>query len=57
MADEPTGNLNSRTRKEIMDLFKTLNKEGQTIVMVSHYPENIAFSTRTIPLKDGRLGG
>jgi putative ABC transport system ATP-binding protein len=40
-----------------MDLFKTLNKEGQTIVMVSHYPENIAFSTRTIPLKDGRLGG
>jgi putative ABC transport system ATP-binding protein len=53
MADEPTGNLDSRTGKEIMDLFKTLNKEGQTIVMVTHNPENMAFSTRTIFLKDG----
>jgi len=57
MADEPTGNLDSKTGKEIMDLFKTLNKEGQTIVMVTHNPENMAFSTRTISLKDGRLGG
>lgn len=55
MADEPTGNLDSRTGKEIMDLFKTLNKEGQTIVMVTHNPENMAFSTRTIFLKDGRV--
>ena len=55
MADEPTGNLDSRTGKEIMDLFKTLNKEGQTIVMVTHNPENIGFSTRTIFLKDGRV--
>src|SRR5512139_575073 len=57
MADEPTGNLDSRTGKEIMDLFNTLNEEGQTIVMVTHNPENMAFSTRTIFLKDGRLGG
>jgi putative ABC transport system ATP-binding protein len=57
MADEPTGNLDSKTGKEIMDLFKTLNKDGQTIVMVTHNPENMAFSTRTISLKDGRLGG
>jgi len=55
MADEPTGNLDSRTGKEIMDLFKTLNKEGQTIVMVTHNPENMGFSTRTIFLKDGRV--
>jgi putative ABC transport system ATP-binding protein len=55
MADEPTGNLDSRTGKEIMDLFKTLNEEGQTIVMVTHNPENTAFSTRTISLKDGRV--
>ena len=57
MADEPTGNLDSKTGKEIMDLFNTLNEEGQTIVMVTHNPENMAFSTRTIFLKDGRLGG
>ncbi len=55
MADEPTGNLDSKTGKEIMDLFKTLNEEGQTIVMVTHNPENMAFSTRTIFLKDGRV--
>jgi len=55
MADEPTGNLDSKTGKEIMDLFKSLNEEGQTIVMVTHNPENIAFSTRTLFLKDGRV--
>jgi putative ABC transport system ATP-binding protein len=55
MADEPTGNLDSKTGKEIMGLFKTLNEEGQTIVMVTHNPENTAFSTRTIFLKDGRI--
>ena len=57
MADEPTGNLDSKTGKEIMDLFKSLNKEGQTIVMVTHNPENTSFSTRTISLKDGRVDG
>jgi putative ABC transport system ATP-binding protein len=55
MADEPTGNLDSKTGKEIMDLFKSLNEEGQTIIMVTHNPENIAFSTRTLLLKDGRV--
>ena len=57
MADEPTGNLDSKTGKEIMDLFKSLNEEGQTIVMVTHNPENTAFSTRTIFLQDGRVNG
>jgi putative ABC transport system ATP-binding protein len=55
MADEPTGNLDSKTGKEIMDLFKSLNQEGQTIIMVTHNPENTSFSTRTISLKDGRM--
>ena len=55
MADEPTGNLDSKTGKEIMDLFNTLNEEGQTIIMVTHNPENTGFSTRTIFLKDGRV--
>jgi putative ABC transport system ATP-binding protein len=55
MADEPTGNLDSKTGNEIMNLFKSLNEEGQTIVMVTHNPENTSFSTRTISLKDGRV--
>ena len=57
LADEPTGNLDSKTGKEIMDLFKALNEEGQTIIMVTHNPENVVFSTRTIFLKDGSVGG
>jgi putative ABC transport system ATP-binding protein len=55
LADEPTGNLDSKTGKEIMELFKTINEEGQTIVMVTHNQENIAFSSRTILLKDGKI--
>jgi putative ABC transport system ATP-binding protein len=55
LADEPTGNLDSKTGKEIMELFKSLNKEGQTIVMVTHNPENVAYSSRTIQLRDGRV--
>jgi putative ABC transport system ATP-binding protein len=55
LADEPTGNLDSKTGKEIMDLFKCLNEEGQTIIMVTHNPENVAFSSRTIQLLDGKI--
>ncbi len=55
LADEPTGNLDSKTGKEIMELFKSLHGEGQTIVMVTHNPENIEFSTRTIFLRDGKV--
>jgi len=55
LADEPTGNLDSKTGKEIMQLFRTLNEEGQTIIMVTHNSENADFSTRTIFLRDGRL--
>jgi putative ABC transport system ATP-binding protein len=55
LADEPTGNLDSKMGKEIMELFKALNDEGQTIVMVTHNPENMAFSTRTINLRDGKM--
>ena len=55
LADEPTGNLDSKTGKEIMDLFKCLNGEGQTIIMVTHNQENTEFSSRTIFLRDGRV--
>jgi putative ABC transport system ATP-binding protein len=55
LADEPTGNLDSKTGKEIMELFKSLNEERQTIVMVTHNPENINYSSRTIQLRDGKV--
>ena len=55
LADEPTGNLDTKTGREIMELFKSLNAEGQTIIMVTHNPENAAFSSRTISLRDGRV--
>lgn len=54
LADEPTGNLDSKTGEEIMVLFKKLKDGGQTIVMVTHNPGNLAYSDRTIFLRDGR---
>jgi putative ABC transport system ATP-binding protein len=54
-ADEPTGNLDSKTSLEMMNLFRALNDAGQTVVMVTHNPENCDFSDRTIRLKDGRI--
>jgi len=55
LADEPTGNLDSKTGKEIMELFKSLNEEGQTVVMVTHNPENVTYSSRSIHLRDGKV--
>jgi len=52
-ADEPTGNLDSKTSLEMMNLFRSLNDAGQTVVMVTHNPENCDYSDRTIHLKDG----
>jgi len=53
LADEPTGNLDSRTSGEIMALFRELNAAGQTIVMVTHNPENGSYADRSIHLRDG----
>lgn len=55
LADEATGNLDSRTSYEIMALFQELNKQGRTIVFVTHEPDIASFSGRTITLKDGRV--
>src|SRR5512139_4337114 len=55
LADEPTGNLDTKTGREIMELFKSLNGEGQTIVMVTHNPENVTYSSRSIHLHDGKV--
>ncbi|UFS71120.1 ABC transporter ATP-binding protein [Geomonas sp. RF6] len=52
-ADEPTGNLDSKTSDEMMALFRELNDSGQTVVMVTHNPDNCRYSDRTIYLKDG----
>jgi len=53
LADEPTGNLHSDQGREIMELFKKLNKEGTTIVQVTHSEENAACGQRIIRLRDG----
>jgi putative ABC transport system ATP-binding protein len=53
LADEPTGNLDSKTSDEVMALFRELNGAGQTVVMVTHNPENGTYADRTIHLKDG----
>jgi len=55
LADEPTGNLNSKQGEEIMELFKQLNKEGVTIIQVTHSEKNAAYASRTIHLLDGRV--
>ncbi len=57
LADEPTGSLDTATSAEIMALFAELNREGQTIVMVTHNPETRAAFHRTLFLRDGRVSG
>jgi ABC-type lipoprotein export system ATPase subunit len=57
LADEPTGNLHSGQAKEIMELFTELNREGTTIVQVTHSEANAAYGSRVIELRDGWLVG
>jgi putative ABC transport system ATP-binding protein len=54
-ADEPTGNLDSRNSADVMNLLKTLNADGQTIVMVTHSRHNAEYADRIIEVADGRL--
>ncbi|MFC6269676.1 ABC transporter ATP-binding protein [Frigoriflavimonas asaccharolytica] len=55
LADEATGNLDTRTSYEIMSLFQALNKQGITIAFVTHEPDIATFSSRTVVLKDGNI--
>ncbi|WP_283162290.1 ABC transporter ATP-binding protein [Elizabethkingia ursingii] len=55
LADEATGNLDTRTSYEIMALMQELNKNGKTIVFVTHEPDIASFSSRTITLRDGQV--
>ena len=55
LADEPTGNLDSKNGKEVMQLLQELNKEGATIVMVTHSQRDASMAQRTIDLFDGKI--
>ncbi len=55
LADEPTGNLDSRTSEEIMALFDALHQDGQTVVLVTHEPDIAAHCQRTVRVNDGRI--
>jgi len=55
LADEPTGNLDTKTSREIMDLLLQLNREGMTIIMVTHSPDCAGYAKRILRVADGRL--
>ena len=55
LADEPTGNLDSRTSDEIMQMLRELNKSGKTIIMVTHENDIAAWARRVVRLRDGRV--
>lgn len=55
LADEPTGNLDSRTTLEVMSLFQELNDQGITIILVTHEPEVAQYARRVIEMRDGKI--
>ena len=55
MADEPTGNLDTKSSYEIMDIFKYLNDQGKTVVMVTHEPDIAEQTKRILMMRDGKL--
>jgi putative ABC transport system ATP-binding protein len=57
LADEPTGNLDSKTSVDIMRIFQDINKKGATIVVVTHEPDIVRYTRRVIKLKDGHIIG
>jgi putative ABC transport system ATP-binding protein len=57
LCDEPTGNLDRKTGFQIMDILRGLNKEGKTVILVTHDPKIAEYAQRTIQLDDGRIVG
>ena len=55
LADEPTGNLDTEASAVVLDLFRDLNADGLTVVLVTHNPELAARTRRVIRLRDGRI--
>jgi len=57
LADEPTGNLDSRTSEDVMTIFQGLNEEGKTIVLITHEPDIAEFARRVLTFRDGKVVG
>lgn len=55
LADEPTGNLDSHSRKDIIDILQGLNREGHTVVLITHDPEIAACARRVVNMRDGKV--
>jgi ABC-type lipoprotein export system ATPase subunit len=55
LADEPTGNLDSRTGADMLELLRALNRDGRTILMITHDPNVAASASRQVRIADGRL--
>ena len=55
MADEPTGNLDTKSSYEIMEIFKKMNEQGKTVIMVTHEPDIAAYTKRVLVMRDGKL--
>ena len=55
LADEPTGNLDTKTARDIMGIFQTLNKDGRTIVVITHDEDIARYAKRTIRIVDGAI--
>jgi len=55
LADEPTGNLDDQTSRDIMDIFVDLNQQGKTIVMITHESDIAAYAKRMVMLRDGNV--
>ncbi len=55
LADEPTGNLDSKTSEEVMAIFQELNQEGRTVVLVTHEPDIADFAKRIVSFRDGKI--
>ena len=54
-ADEPTGNVDTKTSREIMKIFQSLNKKGNTIIVITHDPEVATYASRIITVRDGKV--
>jgi len=57
LADEPTGELHTDDKARVLDLFERLNREGRTVIIVTHDPEVAAVAGRRVDIRDGRLRG
>ncbi|MER7438826.1 ATP-binding cassette domain-containing protein, partial [Pseudonocardia alni] len=57
LADEPTGNLDTASTTDVMNLFVELNESGRTVVLITHEPEVAEFAKRVVTLRDGRIVG